>query len=88
MRKSLADDPIAPVLWEPHYTALDRRVGQILHEIRVCMNKTEEYVKNMVDQLADMPPEMRKDYHSNDSEPMDWGDSTMQTFSNLSFTSD
>lgn len=36
----MANDPIAPILWEPHYEALDRRVGLILTEIRNCINKT------------------------------------------------
>lgn len=36
MRRSLSKDPTAPVLWEPHLTALDRRVGIILQTIRNC----------------------------------------------------
>lgn len=41
MRESMASDPIAPVLWEPHLVALDRRVGIILQAIRDCINKSE-----------------------------------------------
>lgn len=88
MRKSMANDPVAPVLWEPYFAALDRRVGKVLHEIRVCMNKTDEYVKNMIEQIADMPPELRGDFNSNDSDKFHWSDTIMQTFSNLSLTSD
>lgn len=39
MRDSLAKDPVAPVLWEPHYDALDRRVDIILKGIRDCIHK-------------------------------------------------
>lgn len=35
----MATDPISPVLWEPHLTALDRRVGVILQGIRDCLKK-------------------------------------------------
>lgn len=37
MEEAMANDPIAPVLWEPHLTALDRRVVIILSEIRNCL---------------------------------------------------
>lgn len=39
LRDSMAADPIAPVLWEPHLIALDRRVGIILQGIRDCLQK-------------------------------------------------
>lgn len=42
MRESLSVDPIAPVLWEPHLTALDRRVGIILQAVRDCLKKASE----------------------------------------------
>lgn len=41
MKQSMASDPVAPVLWEPHLTALDRRVGMILQAIRDCVNREE-----------------------------------------------
>ncbi|KAK2576333.1 hypothetical protein KPH14_005694 [Odynerus spinipes] len=41
MKQSMASDPVAPVLWEPHLTALDRRVGLILQAIRECVNREE-----------------------------------------------
>lgn len=42
MRKSMARDPIAPILWEPHLVALDRRVEIVLKGIRDCLQKSEE----------------------------------------------
>lgn len=39
MREVLASDPIAPVLWEPHLVALDRRVLIVLQAIRDCLAK-------------------------------------------------
>ncbi|KAI4472488.1 hypothetical protein M0802_016774 [Mischocyttarus mexicanus] len=41
MKQSMARDPVAPVLWEPHLTALDRRVGIILQAIRDCVNRED-----------------------------------------------
>ncbi|GLV34443.1 uncharacterized protein CBL_09691 [Carabus blaptoides fortunei] len=41
MRRSMLLDPVAPVLWEPHLTALDRRVEIILKGIRDCIVKGE-----------------------------------------------
>lgn len=37
MEDAMSNDPITPVLWEPHLTALDRRVVIILSEIRECV---------------------------------------------------
>lgn len=37
MRESLSTDIIAPVLYEPHYAALDRRLGIVLQEINRCI---------------------------------------------------
>ncbi|KAF5302508.1 hypothetical protein FQR65_LT00880 [Abscondita terminalis] len=42
LRKSLEKDPVAPVLWEPHLEALDRRVQIILRGIRDCLQKGED----------------------------------------------
>ncbi|PNF39931.1 hypothetical protein B7P43_G17237 [Cryptotermes secundus] len=41
MRDSMSHDPVAPVLWEPHLTALDRRVKIILQGIRDCIAKDD-----------------------------------------------
>ena len=40
MRDSLSWDPVAPVLWEPHLEALDRRLDKILLEVRTCIDKS------------------------------------------------
>ena len=37
LRHVLARDPIAPVLWEPYYDALDRRLEQALQHIEKCI---------------------------------------------------
>lgn len=44
MRRSMANDPVTPILWEPHLVALDRRVEIILKGIRDCLQKGEEDV--------------------------------------------
>jgi Golgi casein kinase, C-terminal, Fam20 len=40
MRESLGRDPLAPILWEPHLNALDRRVQIILMTVRDCISRT------------------------------------------------
>lgn len=42
MRESMAEDPIAPILWEPHMVALDRRLGIILQIVRECIKKVHD----------------------------------------------
>ena len=37
LRHILSHDPIAPVLWEPHYKALDRRLVYLLTVIGECI---------------------------------------------------
>ncbi len=39
MRKSLAEDPVNPVLSEPNLLALDRRVNTILQTVRKCISQ-------------------------------------------------
>lgn len=39
LKESMASDPIAPVLWEPHYEAMDRRVVIILNAVRECIQR-------------------------------------------------
>lgn len=54
MRDSMDGDPIAPVLWEPHLEALDRRVVIILQGIRDCLKKVDsEERKNFEDNIGD-----------------------------------
>lgn len=49
MRESMGTDPIAPVLWEPHLEALDRRVVIILQGIRDCLKKVESEERKAFD---------------------------------------
>lgn len=51
MRQSLASDPLSPVLWELHLTALDRRVEIILEAIRSCINRMEFNVHAVIESL-------------------------------------
>lgn len=37
MRESMADDPVQPILWEPHLLALDRRVTFVLSAVADCI---------------------------------------------------
>ncbi|XP_017143813.1 extracellular serine/threonine protein CG31145 isoform X1 [Drosophila miranda] len=39
MNESLSNDPVSPVLWQPHLDALDRRTGIILQSIRDCIKR-------------------------------------------------
>lgn len=41
MRESLSMDPIAPVLYEPHYEALNRRLRIVLEHIERCLAKAQ-----------------------------------------------
>lgn len=88
MRKSMANDPVAPILWEPYFAALDRRVGNILHDVRLCMNRTRDYMKDMKEQLADMKESDRADVNSTDTMVDMWSDSVPTNFSDLEKTSD
>ncbi|KAJ8664352.1 hypothetical protein QAD02_006014, partial [Eretmocerus hayati] len=40
MRESLARDPVAPILWEPHLVALDRRIPIVLQAVRDCLSRS------------------------------------------------
>ncbi|CAL4060549.1 unnamed protein product, partial [Meganyctiphanes norvegica] len=48
MRESLSEDPIAPVLWEPHLVALDRRLNIILQVVRECSEKAQDPLQVIV----------------------------------------
>lgn len=39
MHESMFDDPIAPILWTPHLTALNRRITIILSGVRECIKQ-------------------------------------------------
>lgn len=43
MRESLLADPLAPILWEPHLAALDRRIPIILNTVRACIKAIQAY---------------------------------------------
>ena len=49
MRRSLADDKVAPVLLDDHLVALDRRVNIILKTVRKCLVKNPDTSKVVVD---------------------------------------
>ncbi|XP_051171173.1 extracellular serine/threonine protein CG31145 [Leptopilina boulardi] len=42
LSQSLSKDPVSPVLWDPHYVAVDRRVGIILQAVRDCINRQSQ----------------------------------------------
>ncbi|KAL7013775.1 hypothetical protein ACKWTF_015570 [Chironomus riparius] len=42
LRESLKDEPVAPILWDPHYDALDRRNVIVLEHIRNCLKVDHE----------------------------------------------
>ncbi|XP_068107515.1 extracellular serine/threonine protein kinase FAM20C-like [Hyperolius riggenbachi] len=39
MRESLSEDPLTPILTEPHLLALDRRLSSILRVVKQCLHK-------------------------------------------------
>lgn len=47
MRESLAQDPltaVAPLLSEPHLSALDRRLATVLQVVRACQHQHENVI--------------------------------------------
>ncbi|CAG7834153.1 unnamed protein product [Allacma fusca] len=42
LRKSLRKDPLNPILWETHLSALDRRLNLILKHVRQCVTQRKE----------------------------------------------
>lgn len=47
MRESLAADPlavVAPLLSEPHLSALDRRLAKVLKVVEICQEKHRDVV--------------------------------------------
>ncbi|KAB7500167.1 Extracellular serine/threonine protein, partial [Armadillidium nasatum] len=42
LQMSMAEDPLMPILWEPHLVALDRRLGMILQIVRECVQKAHD----------------------------------------------
>lgn len=41
LKASLVHDPVNPVLLDPHFEAVDRRVGLILDVIRQCLETSQ-----------------------------------------------
>ncbi|KAM9324518.1 extracellular serine/threonine protein kinase FAM20C-like [Gastrophryne carolinensis] len=58
MRESLSQDPLCPILSEPHLIALDRRLGLILKAINLCF-QTEGKQQVLYDDLAKIYNERR-----------------------------
>lgn len=52
LNETMAQDPISPVLWEPHLTALDRRVAIVLREIRKCVEKPVEKLESQQESFS------------------------------------
>lgn len=49
LRESLAQDPlaaVAPLLSEPHLSALDRRLAAVLQEVQTCQEKHSNVIFN------------------------------------------
>lgn len=55
MRESLADDQLTPVLWEPHLTAMDRRVGLVLQKVRECLSVSTMSGEDVADETRVQP---------------------------------
>uniref|UniRef100_A0A087XK09 FAM20 C-terminal domain-containing protein n=1 Tax=Poecilia formosa TaxID=48698 RepID=A0A087XK09_POEFO len=56
MRESLAQDPlsaVAPLLSEPHLSALDRRLATVLAAVQSCQDRNEDVVYNDLDEHDD-----------------------------------
>lgn len=47
MKESMASDPMSPVLWEPHFVALDRRVEILLRTLRNCVDNKKIELTNL-----------------------------------------
>lgn len=59
MRESLAQDPlsaVAPLLSEPHLSALDRRLATVLQMVRTCQHQHQNVI-------FDDLPEYNKDHN-------------------------
>ena len=57
LRHILSRDPIAPVLWEKYYDALDRRLEQILQQVEACLSKHEPHYVLVPDELPNIKQE-------------------------------
>lgn len=41
MTESMASDPLAPILWEPHLAAMDRRLQIVLYAVQDIMRRSK-----------------------------------------------
>lgn len=55
MRESMAEDPLSPILWEPHLTAIDRRVGLVLQKVRECLSVSTMSGEDTADETRVQP---------------------------------
>lgn len=52
MRESLTQDPlsrVAPLLSEPHLSALDRRLAKVLQAVQTCQEKHDDVIYNDIE---------------------------------------
>ncbi|XP_065225117.1 extracellular serine/threonine protein CG31145 [Planococcus citri] len=56
MRESLEYDPLNPILWEPHFAALDRRVKIVLEALRECIRQARESGSDALSASIDATP--------------------------------
>lgn len=69
MRQSMAKDPVTPVLWEPHLTALDRRVGLILQAVRDCINQSNQPDDNSIQESQNLNKKQGQKFKNNKYKP-------------------
>ncbi|XP_050420002.1 extracellular serine/threonine protein CG31145 [Adelges cooleyi] len=69
LEESMNTDPLAPILWQPHLEAVDRRVGLVLAVVRACINhlttKVDRYDSQRPVHSADGSSEFQKILQSN-----------------------
>ncbi|XP_055311757.1 extracellular serine/threonine protein CG31145-like isoform X2 [Sitodiplosis mosellana] len=53
LKNAMSNDPIAPILWEPHLNALDRRVEIILNGIRNCIRNVQ-HAKDEIEETSEV----------------------------------
>ncbi|XP_021947698.1 extracellular serine/threonine protein CG31145 isoform X2 [Folsomia candida] len=53
LRKSMHSDPLDPILWEPNFVAIDRRVNIILKSVRQCIQQRKDAGNTSGEQSVD-----------------------------------
>ena len=46
-------DPLDPILWEPHFVAIDRRANTILKSVRTCIQQRKDTGNGSGEQSVD-----------------------------------